>query len=450
MGALKGLVGRVDRWQRRNRVAGAAYGVVKKFSDDQSNLLVVSLGWYGFTAIFPLLLVVVTIFGFVGQKSLGNGIVNTLHQFPVVGANFNPAGASHLHGSILGLVIGLLGLLYGAQGVTQTAQTAMATVWNVPQYERTGFLPRLGRSLGALFTIGGAFVINAFASTYATGAHESFAIRVPVIAALLVLNVGLYYAAFRILTPKMIGTRCLLPGAIGGAIAFTLLITVGTGLLTHELKNTSNTYGTFGSVIGVVTFLLLLAKLSIYAAELNPVLKRSLYPRTMPFGEPTEADRRVLRDLAHQERREEDQRIGVGFGPDPSGEAAADARGEDGRGPGDPEVCGPETAEAGESGTDGHGTGASWQAGSWPAGWQARSREDGRKTGGAETGGAETGGAETGGAETGGAETGGAETGGARVAGAKAGGRVTTKAGATKAGATKAGAGRAARRQSGR
>lgn len=325
MGALKGLFGLLDRWQRRNKVAGATYGVIKKFGDDNANLLVVSLGWYGFTAIFPLLLVVVTIFGFIGQKSLGNGVVSTLHQFPVVGENFNPAGSSHLHGSVLGLVIGLLGLLYGAQGVTQTAQQAMATVWNVPQFERTGFLPRLGRSILGLAIIGGAFVINAFASTYATGASESFAIRIPVIVGLLVLNVGLYYASFRVLTAKVVRTRSLLPGSMAGAVAFTLLITVGTGLLTHELKNTSNTYGTFGSVIGVVAFLLLLAKLTIYAAELNPVLERSLYPRAMPFGEQTNADRQVLYDLTHQERRREDQTIGVGFGPDSPELAAMDA-----------------------------------------------------------------------------------------------------------------------------
>ena len=41
-------------------------GRVKKFGDDNANLLVVALAWYGFTAIFPLLLVVVTVFGFIG------------------------------------------------------------------------------------------------------------------------------------------------------------------------------------------------------------------------------------------------------------------------------------------------------------------------------------------------------------------------------------------------
>ena len=61
-----------------------------------------------------------------------------------------------------------MGLLYGAQGVTQTAQLAMATVWNIPQIQRTGYFPRLGRSLAGLVTIGGAFVVNAFVTGYAT------------------------------------------------------------------------------------------------------------------------------------------------------------------------------------------------------------------------------------------------------------------------------------------
>jgi hypothetical protein len=127
------MMAALDGWQRRARWAGVPYAVLKKSGDDNANLLVVALAWYGFTAIFPLLLVVVTVFGFIGAQSIGSGIIRTLHQFPVVGSSFNPASHSALHGSGLGLVIGLIGLLYGAQGVTQTAQQAMATVWNIPQ-----------------------------------------------------------------------------------------------------------------------------------------------------------------------------------------------------------------------------------------------------------------------------------------------------------------------------
>ena len=146
------------------------------------------------------------------------------------------------------------------------------------------------------------------------------------LAGLLVINTGLYFASFTLLTAKAIGPRGLLPGAIAGAVAFTALITVGTGLVTHQLKNASATYGAFGTVIGIVAFLLLLAKLSMYAAELNPVLARKLYPRALPLGgEPTDADRRVLADLVHAEQRRDDQAIGVGFGDHAADQAAEDA-----------------------------------------------------------------------------------------------------------------------------
>ena len=316
----------VDRWQRRVRLAGVPYAVVKKFGDDNANLVVVALAWYGFTAIFPLLLVMMTIFGFIGAQSIGTGIIRTLHEFPVIGTSFNPSNPGALHGSTLGLIVGLIGLVYGAQGVTQTAQEAMATVWHIPQTQRTGFLPRLGRSLAGLVTIGGAFIVNAFVTSYATGGTTSYAIRIPVLAGLLIINTALYFATFTLLTAKAIGPRGLLPGAILGAVAFTALITVGTGLMTHQLKDASATYGAFGSVIGIVALLLLLAKLSMYAAELNPVLARRLYPRALPLGgEPTDADRQVLASIAHAEQRRDDQVIGVGFGEDAADQAASDA-----------------------------------------------------------------------------------------------------------------------------
>jgi uncharacterized BrkB/YihY/UPF0761 family membrane protein len=297
------LLDRADAWQRRHHRVAVAYGVVKKFSDDNANLLVVGLGWYGFTAIYPLLLVVVAVFGFVGVSSLGSGIVHTLHQFPVIGQQFVVSKGSHeLHGSVLGLVVGVVGLLYGAQGVTQVAEEAMESVWNIPQSDRPGWLPRLGRSVGGLAVIGGAFVLNAPLAAIATASGEPGALRVGVIAGLLVLNVLLYAAAFRVLTPTSIPGRDLLPGALLGGVSFTLLITVGTGLIEHELKDDSATYGAFASVIGTVAFLLILAKLTLYAAELNAVLSRRLAPRALR-GEPTPADEKVWELLRAEQRR---------------------------------------------------------------------------------------------------------------------------------------------------
>ena len=299
MKALDRVVDRTDQWQQHNRVAAPTYAVIKKFGDDQANDLVVGLGWYGFTSIYPLLLVVVTIFGFVGAASLGNGIVSTLHQFPVIGSEFNPAkGSSRLHGNVAGLVVGLVLLVYGAQGVTQTAQRAMAKVWDIPKKELPGFLARLGRSIGALVVIGGSFVANAALGAVATAGARTYAVRVPVILAMVVINILSYAVAFRVLTPKAVRTRSLLPGAIAAAIGFTALITVGSGLVAHQIRNSSETYGQFAVVIGLVGFLLILAKISMYAAELNVVLDRHLWPRPLREDKKTDAPaERVDRDL---------------------------------------------------------------------------------------------------------------------------------------------------------
>jgi uncharacterized BrkB/YihY/UPF0761 family membrane protein len=316
-----------DRWQRRHPVVARAYGVVKKYGNDNAGTLVVALGWYGFTAIYPLLLVIVTVFGFIGASSLGSGVINELHQFPVVGAQFNPGtGSSSLHGSIFGLVIGVLGLLYGSLGVTNTAQQVMGRVWNVPQVHMPGFLPRLWRSLVGLLVIGAAFAVTAATSSEADASGRSWALRVPVVVALVALNTGFYSLAFRVLTPAEADAGSFLPGALAGGVGFTFLTTVGTGLVQHQLRHTTATYGALASVIGVVAYLLLLAKISVYAAELNPVLHRGLWPRALPTTPPTEADDEVLRDLAHEQRRRKDEHVGVGFGADPDRAAGIDSR----------------------------------------------------------------------------------------------------------------------------
>src|SRR5258708_22904013 len=117
----------------------------------------------------------------------------------------------------------------------------MATVWNIPQTQRTGFLPRLGRSLAALFTIGAAFVINAFVTTYATGGTSSYAIRIPILAGLLVINAGLYFASFALLPSKAVRPPGLLPGADLAAVSVTALTADFPSLLPHPLHTTSAT-----------------------------------------------------------------------------------------------------------------------------------------------------------------------------------------------------------------
>lgn len=231
--------------------------------------------WAGMAS--SLFLIVVTIFGYFGASFLGNGVVTTLHQFPVIGSQFGSTSPrSQIHGYSAGLLIGLVGLLYGAQGVTQSAEQVMASVWSVPESERPSFLPRLVRSLGGLALIGGSFLLNAFMASVAAGQSQHLTVRARLIAGLVVMDIALFVASFRVLTPTVRGIRKFLPGAVVASVGFTALTTVGSALVQFQLRHSSSTYGAFGAIIGVVAFLLLLAKLAIYSTELNTVLARRL------------------------------------------------------------------------------------------------------------------------------------------------------------------------------
>lgn len=315
MSYLRRLLSSFDHRQRSTPAVGLAYAVTKKFGDDKANQYVVALGWYGFVAIFPLVLAVITILGFIGAPSLGHRFVSTIHEFPVVGPQFDPEQPSKsLKGNGIGLAVGLLGLIYGAQGVTQTAQRAMAGVWNVPDVDMPTFIPRLVRSLIALIVIGGSFVLDAGLGTLVTHTGVGPLLRGAALLAMFILNLASYLVVFRVTTPITIPWSQHLPGAVLASVGFTLLITAGTGLVQHQLRHSSETYGQFGLVIGLVGFLFLLAKISLYGAELNPVISRHLWPRAVVEDDPTAADFRVLSDLVQQARRREDQRISVEFG----------------------------------------------------------------------------------------------------------------------------------------
>jgi hypothetical protein len=47
-----------------------------------------------------------------------------------------------LRGSSVGLVVGLVAFAWGARGLTQVAQHAMAEIWNIPGRQRPGFWAR--------------------------------------------------------------------------------------------------------------------------------------------------------------------------------------------------------------------------------------------------------------------------------------------------------------------
>jgi uncharacterized BrkB/YihY/UPF0761 family membrane protein len=137
---------------------------------------------------------------------------------------------------------------------------------------------------------------------------------VPILSTALIalLNIAFYWLAFRVLTPAEVATRALLPGAVLGGIAWTALQALGSWLVARQLQHTSELYGTFGVVLGLLFFLYLAAQITVYAAEVNVVRARHLAPRALapPL---TEADEAVLTDIAAAEQRRPEEAVDVSF-----------------------------------------------------------------------------------------------------------------------------------------
>jgi hypothetical protein len=96
-------------------------------------------------------------------------------------------------------------------------------------------------------------------------------------------------------------------------VTWTILQAVGGYLIGHDLKNDSSTYGTFGVVLGLVAWVYLGSQLTVYAAELNTVLARHLWPRGLVQPPLTEADQKSLALQATQNQRRPEQEISVDF-----------------------------------------------------------------------------------------------------------------------------------------
>ena len=316
MNPLERIARQVDRAQQRHRPLAFTVGVVRKFGDDRGGALAALLAFYGFLSLFPLLLVLVTILGFFhpAEHSLLQRTESAaFSQFPVVGTKLSQ-NIHVLRGrSTLGLVVGIAGVLWGSQGALQTAQYAQAEVWNVPGEVRPNFWARLGRT-AAMTALLGVFLLAStlVAGVVTIGRHGPGAL-VGAFVVSLALNVCLFAVAFRVLTPRQIAWRDMLAGSVFGGAGWTLLQYVGGLLIEHTLRNTSKEYGTFALVLGLTGFLYLAAEVTVYAAEVNVVKARHLWPRGVVQPPLTDADMEVLSSIVLEGKRRPEQRVTAEF-----------------------------------------------------------------------------------------------------------------------------------------
>ena len=318
-----------DRFQQRQPWLGFPLAVLQKYADDQGGFLAASITYYGFFAIFPLLLVLTTVLGFLlrGHPHLSASIVSSaLAQFPVIGHDLR---VGSLHGSTLALGLGLGAALWAGIGVFLASENAMNHLWGVPFKRRPDFIRLRGRALLLLVMLGGGLLATTVLAGFAGfGASYATAYKIGSVVLSTVLNFALFWAGFRVLTARDVSWRQLRGGAIGAAILYESLQALGGYYVGHVLEHTSNTYGTFGLVIGLLSWIYLAAHITLLTAEVNVVATKRLWPRSFSFviQQPlTPADKRALTQRGRIEERRDDETVTISF-PAPDETKAATVR----------------------------------------------------------------------------------------------------------------------------
>jgi membrane protein len=311
MNAVQKVIARVDQVQQRHAWLAFPVAVWKKFGDDQAGNLAALIAYYGFAAIFPLLLVLVTVLDIVlkNDPALRDTVLNSAFgQFPVIGPQLQNQRHS-LQETGPALVIGLVLTFLGSRGVAGAAQNALNTVWGVPMFRRPGFPWSMLRDIGLILAGGIGLLTTTILSGLAgnvpflTGA----AAQAGTVVVSLVLNVGVFWLAFRLATAKEVGTRTMLPSAAAAAVVWQILQLLGTSLV-GRLAGSSSVYGVFGIVLGLLAWLYLGAQLTLYAVEANVVAVRRLWPRSLAPPPLTPEDRHAYELYAQiQERRPEQE-----------------------------------------------------------------------------------------------------------------------------------------------
>ncbi|HVC13758.1 MAG TPA: YihY/virulence factor BrkB family protein [Acidimicrobiales bacterium] len=326
MNPIERRIRRLDAFQQRHTLPGFVFGVVKKYGDDNAGSLSSTIAHSLFGTTFPLLLLLVTVTGLVAgdHSALRHDLLHSaLRDFPIVGTDLkNNIKALH-RDSIVGLAFGIAGLIWGSLGLAENGIFTMMQIWNLPGPQRPNYPKRLLRAGAFLAVLGLGLIVSAGLTALVTLAGEALAVAILFEVGTAVVSCAEFLLAFRVLTPGPVGWRTLLPGAAFAGVMWTGLLAGGELVVGHYLRHDSAIYGLFAIVLGLYFWLYFASELTVYAAEVNVVLARRLWPRAIVQPPITEADQRSMAAQAHQNRRRPEQHVVVTFDGEPQLESRA-------------------------------------------------------------------------------------------------------------------------------
>jgi membrane protein len=285
---------KVDAYQRRHEWLAFVVAVIRKFRLDQAGYLATLVAYYAFFSLFPLLLVLVSVLGFIlgDESQLRREIITTLlTQIPVIGNQVNQS-ISQIRGSGLALGLGVAGTLLAGTSVIRALQHGMNEIWGVPHRHRPNLVVARLQSLAFLALLGTGVVASTLVAGIGgtSGGILPLGLRAAGVATSVALNFGMFLVAFRFLTTAPITIAHVWPGAVFAACGWAAMQTGGGFVIRTLLPRATHLYGFFAIVLGLMAWLFVGSNMTLLAAEINVVRSRWRRPPTSePDSPPDEA-----------------------------------------------------------------------------------------------------------------------------------------------------------------
>jgi len=258
---------KLDKLGERWKWFATVLAVQKRYSELNGNYLASSVTLSAFLSLFPLLLFVLAIIGFVAADSpnLAADVVGRLGVTGDAAKGITAAVARARESRRAASVIGVVGLLWSGLGLVAAFQYAINAAW---QATGRGWRDKLK----GLMWLGGSTLL--FLASFATSAVikvlPTFLAPLGILAGLSV-NLALWVWTFKVLATRDVGWQALLPGAVVGALGLEVLKAVGAFYVPGAVTSASALYGTLGVVFATLAWLLFFGRLVVYAAVVNVV-----------------------------------------------------------------------------------------------------------------------------------------------------------------------------------
>ena len=241
-----------------------------------------ALAFYTILSLSPLVIIVVALAGLIFSRSTAQAHILSQVQ-GMIGMEGGKAMESMLANAqkpaagILGTIVGLLSLLFGASGVFTELRSALNLIWEVNPEETSGVVALLRErffSFGMVLSIGFLLLVSLVVSTILAALGKFFGGLLPVPSPVLaVLNFLLSYIGVAVLFGLIFRfvpeAKVRWVNVWLGALATALFFTIGKTLIGLYLGKSSlgSAYGAAGSVIVVIVWVYYSAQIFFFGAE---------------------------------------------------------------------------------------------------------------------------------------------------------------------------------------